>query len=77
MTTIYLLIYMVVGGKSKFAGPVTGTVVLSLVSEFTRPVEEYQPMIIGAIAIAVVMIIPDGLVSIPEKISKLRSGTSD
>lgn len=68
MTTIYLLVYMVVGGKGKFEGPVVGAVVLSLVSEFTRPVEEYQPMIIGAIAIAVVMLLPDGLASIPERL---------
>ena len=67
MTTIYLLVYMVVGGKRRFEGPIVGAVVLSLVSEFTRPVEEYQPMIIGAIAIAVVMLLPDGLSIIPEK----------
>jgi len=77
MTTIYLLIYMVVGGKTKFAGPIMGAVVLSLVYEFARPVEEYQPMIIGAIAIAVVKLIPEGLVSIPEKISKWRSRSLD
>jgi branched-chain amino acid transport system permease protein len=68
MTTIYLLVYMVVGGKMRFEGPILGAVVLSLVSEFTRPVEEYQPMIIGAIAIAVVMLLPDGLSIIPEKV---------
>jgi len=72
MTTIYLLVYMVVGGRMRFEGPIVGTVVLSLVSEFTRPVEEYQPMIIGAIAIAVVMILPDGLSIIPEKIGLWR-----
>jgi branched-chain amino acid transport system permease protein len=77
MTTIYLLIYMVVGGKAKFVGPIMGAVVLSLVSEFTRPVEEYQPMIIGAIAIAMVMLIPEGLVSIPEKIGKWLSRPLD
>jgi len=68
MTTIYLLVYMVVGGKTRFEGPIVGAVVLTLVSEFTRPVEEYQPMIIGAIAIAVVMLLPEGLASIPEKV---------
>jgi len=67
MTTIYLLVYMVVGGKEKFEGPIVGTVVLSLVSEFTRPVEVYQPMIIGAIAIAVVMLLPHGLAGLPQK----------
>jgi branched-chain amino acid transport system permease protein len=73
MTTIYLLIYMVVGGKAKFVGPIMGAVVLSWVYEFARPVEEYQPMIIGVIAIMVVMIIPEGLIGIPEKIKGWRS----
>ncbi|MBW1997327.1 MAG: branched-chain amino acid ABC transporter permease [Deltaproteobacteria bacterium] len=69
MTTIYLLTYMVVGGKDQFAGPIVGAIVLSLVYEFARPVEEYQPMIIGAIAILIVMLMPQGIVSIPGKIA--------
>jgi branched-chain amino acid transport system permease protein len=75
LTSIYFLIYMVVGGKTRFAGPIVGAVVLSLVSEFTRPVEEYQSLVIGAIAIGIVMIIPDGIISIPEKIRKWRKGS--
>ena len=77
MTTIYLLAYMVVGGKDKFPGPIVGAIVLSLVYEFARPVEEYQPMIIGAIAIAIVKLIPSGIVSIPEKIFSLWSEPLD
>ena len=68
MTTIYLLVFMVVGGKTRFEGPIIGAVVLSLVGEFTRPVEEYQPMIIGAIAITGAILLPDGLASIPDRI---------
>jgi branched-chain amino acid transport system permease protein len=75
MTTIYLLVYMVVGGKRKFEGPIVGAVLLSLVSEFTRPVGEYQPMVIGAIAIAVVTFLPDGLVIIPEKVGRWGFGS--
>jgi len=67
MTTMYLLIYMVVGGKSRFIGPIVGTIVLSLIMEFTRPMKEYQPMLIGLIAILVVMFFPNGLVSVPGK----------
>ena len=74
LTTIYLLIYMVVGGKSRFSGPISGVIILTLLYEFTRPVNEYQPMIIGAITILVVMTLPDGLISIPEKILRLRNG---
>jgi len=77
MTTIYFLVYMVVGGKSSFMGPIVGAVVLSLVMEFTRPMQEYQPMIIGAIAVTVVMLLPEGLVSIPEKVSSWRSKSSN
>jgi branched-chain amino acid transport system permease protein len=73
-TSIYLLVYMVVGGKTQFEGPVVGTVVLSLVSEFTRPVEEYQPMILGVIAVAVALLLPDGLASLPGKVGRRRSG---
>jgi branched-chain amino acid transport system permease protein len=73
MTTIYFLVYMVVGGKSSFMGPIVGAVVLSLVMEFTRPMQEYQPMIIGAIAVTVVMLLPGGLVSLPERIGSWRS----
>ncbi|MHC4706718.1 MAG: branched-chain amino acid ABC transporter permease [Planctomycetota bacterium] len=72
MTTIYLLVFMVVGGKTRFEGPIVGAVVLSLVSEFTRPVEEYQPMIIGAIAITVAMLLPNGLASIPGLFGRWR-----
>ena len=67
MTTIYLLVYMVVGGKSRFVGPMVGVVVLGLISELVR-VQEYQPMVIGAGAIAVVLALPDGLVSLPHVI---------
>jgi branched-chain amino acid transport system permease protein len=73
MTTIYFLVYMVVGGKSSFIGPIVGAIVLSFIMEFTRPMQEYQPMIIGAIAIAVVMLLPEGLASIPAKIDKWRA----
>ena len=73
MTTMYLLIYMVVGGKSRFSGPILGAIALSLIVEFTRPMREYQPMLIGFIAIVIVMFIPEGLVSIPQKIVSWRS----
>jgi branched-chain amino acid transport system permease protein len=73
MTTIYFLVYMVVGGREKFMGPIVGAIALSLVMEFSRPMKEYQPMIIGTIALAVVMFFPEGLMSIPEVIYRWRS----
>ena len=67
MTSLYLVIYMVVGGQRRFAGPIVGVFVLTLASELARPLKEFQPMLIGAIAILVVLFLPEGIVSLPQQ----------
>jgi branched-chain amino acid transport system permease protein len=62
--SIYLLTYMVVGGADYFAGPIIGTVVLTLLAELFRTIGEFQPMISGMIAILVMLFMPGGLVSL-------------
>jgi branched-chain amino acid transport system permease protein len=78
-TSIYLLVYLIAGGQRSFAGPVIGTTVLTLISELARPMREYQPMIIGGIAILVMLFMPGGLAGLPSqfrywlwKIKRLR-----
>jgi len=68
LMSIYVLVYMVVGGKGHFIGPLIGTTVLTLVAEFTRPIAEYQPMVTGAIAILVMIFMPMGLAGLPAQI---------
>lgn len=77
LTSIYLLIYMVVGGENQFSGPIVGALVLSLLSEFARPLQEYQPVMIGAIAIIVVLLLPKGLASLPANIGKWAKDNND
>ncbi len=76
MQTIYLLVYMIVGGERRFSGPIVGAVLLSLMAEFTRSVQHYQPMIIGATALAVVLFLRQGLVVLPIRILTLWSNSS-
>jgi branched-chain amino acid transport system permease protein len=68
MTTIYLLVYMVVGGERRFAGAIIGVLTLTLIFEFARSLGEYQPMLIGGIAMLVVTLMPEGLVGLPHRI---------
>lgn len=68
LMSIYVLVYMVVGGKDSFIGPLVGTAVLTLVAEFARPIAEYQPMVTGAIAILVMIFMPMGLSGLPAQI---------
>jgi branched-chain amino acid transport system permease protein len=66
-TSIYLLVYMVVGGADKFAGPIVGTLVISFISEILRSIGEYQPMVIGGIAIGIMLFIPEGIIGLPHR----------
>jgi branched-chain amino acid transport system permease protein len=71
--SIYLLVYLVVGGKDRYWGPIVGTLVLTLITEFTRAVKEYQPMVIGVIAILVMVFMPDGLADLPARLRRRRT----
>ncbi len=75
-TSIYCLMYMVVGGAGSFKGPIIGTTLFMVLREFGRSVGEYWPMIAGAVLIIIVFFMPKGLASIHEYIpvwySKLR-----
>ena len=67
-TSIYLLVYMVVGGLKSFSGPIIGTAILVFLAEISRPMQAYQPIIIGIIAILVVLFMPYGLTGIPSQV---------
>jgi branched-chain amino acid transport system permease protein len=68
LISIYLVVYMVVGGESKFAGPIIGTVFLTIVSELARGLGEYRPIMIGAIAILTMLFMPEGLIGLPKRV---------
>lgn len=61
-TSIYCLLYMVVGGVGSFWGPVVGTTLIMLVREFARDAKEWWPMIMGVLLILIVFFIPQGIV---------------
>lgn len=71
LMSIYLVVYMVVGGTGRFAGPILGASLIAIASELARPLEEYQPMMIGALAILIVLFTPEGIVGLPNRL-KLR-----
>lgn len=72
--SIYLLVYMVVGGVGSFIGPLIGTAVLTLIAESSRSMLQYQPILTGAIAIAVMIFMPMGIAGIPPQIMRVVRG---
>jgi len=65
--TIYILVYMTVGGEKRFIGPILGAVVLTLLPEFLRPLKAFVPFFFAAVLIAVIFFMPEGMAGLPER----------
>jgi branched-chain amino acid transport system permease protein len=67
-TSVYCLLYMVVGGAGSFYGPIIGTALFMILREFARPMDQYWPFLAGSVMILVVFFMPKGLIALPEYI---------
>jgi branched-chain amino acid transport system permease protein len=65
-TSVYCLLYMVVGGVESFWGPLIGTTLFMYLREEARPLKEWWPMVIGGLLILIVFFMPKGLAALPD-----------
>ncbi len=65
MATLWLVMYVLIGGINNFAGPIVGTAILVLVPEYARDLKAYSPFLSAVLLIIVVYLMPRGLVSLP------------
>ncbi len=65
---LFILVWVLVGGLGSFAGPILGVVVLSIVDESIRGLDELRPAFYGLVLIVTMLFLPDGLVSLPDKV---------
>jgi branched-chain amino acid transport system permease protein len=71
---VFVLIWAIVGGTATFYGPILGVVVLTVINEVvlrSLGADEWRPMIYGAILIASVLFLPQGLESLWPKLKAL------
>ncbi|HSR10620.1 MAG TPA: branched-chain amino acid ABC transporter permease [Thermodesulfobacteriota bacterium] len=62
---MFLVLAMaVIGGMGSFAGPVIGSFVLEILSEYIRAYGEYHVLLFGLIALAVARFAPEGIVGV-------------
>ena len=74
---VFILIWVIVGGYNKFYGPIIGVVVLSVLDESIRGLDEIRPALYGAILIFSILFLPKGLESIPHKIMLWLGNNND
>ena len=67
--SVYILIYMIVGGTKKFGGAIIGALILTLVPEVFRGFKEYQPFIFVGVLYLVIFLMPGGLANLPQQLA--------
>jgi branched-chain amino acid transport system permease protein len=68
MPSLYLLIYLLVGGTGSFAGPIVGAIVLVLIPYLMGEFKGFTPFFLAGALILVMFLIPQGIVSLPGQI---------
>ena len=68
MATLWLVMYILIGGIGSFAGPIVGVAIGVIIPELFRGLKTYSPFIFAVILLIVVYLLPKGLASIPHHI---------
>lgn len=76
-TGLYLLIWVVVGGYATFWGPIIGVAFFAIVGEWMRIFGAWMPLVYGCILIVTLLFLPNGLESLPKRLSSLFRRTGD
>jgi branched-chain amino acid transport system permease protein len=62
------LLMIMIGGLGKFPGPVIGAFIILFASEFLRPLMWWRFVALTAIALPLMIFMPQGLIEIPERV---------
>ena len=66
--SLMMLLAVIVGGSGRFFGPVLGTVVVVLLPEWLRFMQNWYLAVFGFAVVALMIWLPGGLLSIPERV---------
>jgi len=72
-TSLMMLLAVIVGGSGRFFGPVLGTVVIVLLPEWLRFMQNWYLAVFGFAIVALMIWLPGGLLSIPERLRARRA----
>lgn len=68
LTSIFLVMYMLVGGSKRFAGPIIGTAILYMIPEVFRSLGTAAPLVLGVVMLIVVYLMPQGIAGLYEQV---------
>ncbi len=65
--SVFFLLTIIVGGQGTIAGPIIGTVLLTIGPEYLSSIDKYRMVLYGSILIIAVIGLPDGIVGVIRK----------
>lgn len=69
--SIYMLIYVVIGGVGSAMGPIIGTASLLIISELLVGALEWRAVIYAVVLITIIFTLPRGILGLPQALSSL------
>jgi branched-chain amino acid transport system permease protein len=73
---VTLMVMLVIGGIGKFPGAILGAFITVTLNELLGPLGPYRPLILGALVIVLILLLPDGVVGLLQKLSAGRPAAS-
>jgi branched-chain amino acid transport system permease protein len=61
---LMVMVMLVIGGMGRFPGAAIGAFIVTFLNEALRPLGEYRLFIFGAIVVAVIVLLPEGLMGV-------------
>ena len=68
--SLMMLLAVIVGGSGRFFGPVLGTVIIILLPEWLRFMQNWYLAVFGFAIVALMIFLPGGLLSLPERLGE-------
>ena len=69
---VTLMVILVIGGVGKFPGAVIGAFITVAINEMLSPLGSYRPIILGAMVVILVLLLPDGIIGLIQKLVAKR-----
>jgi len=76
-TSMYVMLYAIIGGKWSFWGPLVGTALMMMVPELARPLLEWRPLLNGVLLIAIYFFMPNGIIGFGKTVKRLSKRSDD
>ncbi len=61
LPSVFIVLYVVLGGMNNLWGPPVGATIMTLVPEFTRGLAQWRPTVFGILIVLLLLVRPDGL----------------